>query len=153
MGNLAAELQQRTKEALNYKQDVINEIINKYSEYLNNINFEERFKESLRQEDIDRGYKKYYYSFWAYHEGCSGTNFRLGGYEWNNGSGYGSHKYKNIELREIQREVLGGMIDVLRNKLSQSGLRMRGHEYGMWFTKNNLGYITDCLDIYWKSEE
>ena len=153
MGNLAAELQQRTKEALNHRQDVIDEIVDKYHKYLDSIDFEEKFKESLRQEDIDRGYKKCYYSFWAYHEGCSGTNFRLGGYEWKNGSGYESHKYKNIELREIQKEVLQGMIDILRRKLSQSGLHMRGHEYGEWFRKNNLSYIEDSLDIYWESEE
>lgn len=153
MGNLAAELQQMTNKAINHKQEIIDEIINNYREYLNNINFEESFKKSLDKGDITRGYKEYYYSFWAYHEGCCDTNFRLGGYAWRNGSGYESRTYKNIKLVEIQKEVLEGMIDVLRTKLNQVGLKMRAHEYGEWFRKNKLGYIEDCLDIYWKSEE
>lgn len=149
MGNLAAELQQMTNEATNHKQTVINEIINKYREYLNNIDFEENFKKNLSKEDIARGYKKYYYSFWAYHEGCSDTHFRLGGYVWKNGNGYDGHEYKGITLCEIQKDVLKGMVDILRDKLAQVGLHMRGHEYAEWFRKNNLGYIDDCLEIYW----
>ena len=41
------------------------------------------------------------------------------------------------------------MIDALRDKLAQVGLYMRGREYGSWFRKDNLGYIDDCLEIYW----
>lgn len=104
--NFAETLREKTDEINATKAEVVDEIVDKFNNYLNNGDFENYLKKIMTKSDLEKGYKTLYSEFWQYHSGCSGTNFTIVGFKFRNRevSEYSleANYYKGIELKSIQ---------------------------------------------------
>lgn len=152
---LIDELKAKSEDKKEIRQSIIDELCAKYSVYLDGA-FEKNFEKSIKEEDLQKREKKIYVSFWAYHSGCSTTNFRVGGWEWNNPTAekYSceSRYYKGFYLADLQDDVLNALAHLLIKKLREMGFYVKYPyqcNFYIHFEKNNLDYIEDHITVEW----
>lgn len=131
--NFAEILREKTDEINITKKEVVDEIVDKFNNYLNNGNFENYLKKIITDSDLEKGYKTLYSEFWKYHPGCSGTNFTIAGFKFRNTevSEYSleANYYKGIELKSIQKEVIDNCLNHLYTKLEEMGFKYKCKKY------------------------
>lgn len=131
--NFAEILREKTDEINVIKKEVVDEIVDKFNNYLNNGNFENYLKKIITDSDLEKGYKTLYSEFWQYQSGCSGTNFTIAGFKFRNKEvseySFESNYYKGIELKSIQKEVIDNCLNHLYTKLEEMGFKYKCEKY------------------------
>lgn len=131
------------------KMNVRDEIINAYADYVKSQSFQDYIKGRLDSEALNNRMLKIYVEFWEYHEGCSGTHFRCGGWRWRNPDvpeySYEGNKYKGVRLLDIQLPVVEGVCDVFKNAMREEGFS----NISIIRQKNNLGYADYEVVVRW----
>ena len=145
LNNLKAESNQWE----NTRNEVINEIVNDFNHWVEKGGVEKYLKAHISDQDKQARHSKIFGEFWAYHAGCSGTRFEIGGWVWKTPGvpeyDYASHKYRKIPLVEIQDDVLQKLIDIYIGKLRDMGFFISDTSS----RKNNLGYTEVNIIIQW----
>lgn len=122
------------------KTFVTNEIVNQCAEYIFGQKFEDYIKGRLAGDTIEKRELTIYVSFWAYHSGCSTTNFTCGPWVWTNPEAshysFDSRKYKGVELREIHINIVQEMCNMVKARMQEFGFS----NIHIIHKINNLGY-------------
>lgn len=146
---LAEKLKEKTNEINVIKKEVIDEIVNKFNNYLNNGDFENYLKKIITESDLEKGHKTLCSEFWKYHSGCSGTNFRIVGFVFRNKEvseySFESNYYKGIELQSIQKEVIDNCLNHLYAKLEEMGFEYSCEKYEVHKRLNILQVETKIM--------
>lgn len=131
------------------KINITHEIINKCAKYVSSQQFEDYIKGRLVGETLGKREMTIYVSYWAYHSGCSGTQFRCGNWVWKNPDeneySYASHRYKGIELLDIHVKVVKEMCNLVKAQMQEFGFANIFIDGKM----NNLGYAEYEVVIRW----
>lgn len=147
--NFAETLREKTDEINATKAEVVDEIVDKFNNYLNNGDFENYLKKIMTKSDLEKGYKTLYSEFWQYHSGCSGTNFTIVGFKFRNRevSEYSleANYYKGIELKSIQKEVIDNCLNHLYAKLEEMGFKYKCEKYEIHKSLNILQVETKIM--------
>lgn len=61
---LAEKLKKKTDEINATKKEVVDEIVDKFNNYLNNGDFENYLKKIITESDLEKGHKTLYSEFW-----------------------------------------------------------------------------------------
>ena len=122
--SLINELRAKSANAEATKSEVIAEIKRAFSSYLDSDDFENYLRRRAGTEEIQKRILPINVQFWAFHSGCSTTNFNCGGYTWynpENKENYNSHRYKGIELVSIQEEICEYISNKLKYRMNELG--------------------------------
>ena len=134
-----SELRAKSEQAENHRASVIAEIKASFDKFINSEQFEERLKRYIDTSDIKQRKTFMKVEFWEYHSGCSTTHFHCGGFEWYNPDdreGWASHRYKGVELSQIDEEVGKYLSSLLENRMRELGFYMVSKENA----KGRLGH-------------
>lgn len=146
--SLINELKAKSNQADNTKQEVIQEIKNYFDEYLNGEQFENFLKANIREDDIKKREKLLLVEFWEYSSGCSTTSFYCGGKYWYNPEckdGWGSHAYKGVDLKTVDKEVCRYLAQRLISRMDDLGFKLlRQEDKTSW-----LGYYNRHFCFGW----
>jgi len=147
--NLAEKLARVSDEQNGTIHSVSDEIINYFKEYVRTSSFEKEIEERIMRNEGAKRDRKYTIetSFWAYHDGCSETNYSLLVHTWKNPEhpdGYPSWRYKNVSLQDCQDIVVPIVAAVTEARLKELGFSVVQHEI-----KSGLGYRKIGLTISW----
>ena len=127
--NFAETLRKKTDEINVTKKEVVDEIVDKFNDYLNNGKFENYLKKIITDSDLEKGYKILYSEFWQYQSGCTKTRFYIVGWEWCNKEvpdySYEQDFYKGFRLKDIHEEVIMQCLNVLKDFLETNGFHHR----------------------------
>lgn len=146
--SLINELREKSANANNVKQEVIEEIKNYFDKYLQGDGLEQFLRKAIDKTDIKERKKFMQIKFWEYHSGCSTTHFYCSGIEWFNPENTNdilSCEYKGIKLRDIQNEVCNYLSDTLVKKMIELGFHVVSNEY----KPNRLGYYERHFYFGW----
>jgi hypothetical protein len=128
--SLINELKEKSNNADNVKQEIIEEIKNYFDKYLDE-GLENYLKRRIGNDEIKQ--RKVYMSvaFWGYRDGCSTTSFSCGGEYWYNPEvkdGYKSHYYRSVELRTLDKEVCSYLSSRLEERMCELGFTLVSKE-------------------------
>lgn len=144
---LAEKLKEKTMAQTTSKDKIFEEIVYEFDKYLDS-KFESYLEKSINQEDISKGYKFLYMTFWEYKIGSPSTNFDLAGYKFEgdikNKYTYESAYYKGIRLKDIQEEVILACNRLLEKKLKEMGFKVIQKQI-----PNNLGFLGYKIKVIW----
>lgn len=144
---LAEKLKEKTMAQTTSKDKVFEEIVYEFDKYLDS-KFENCLEKVINQEDISKGYKFLYMTFWEYKIGSPSTNFDLAGYKFEgdikNKYTYESAYYKGIRLKDIQEEVILACNRLLEKKLKEMGFKVIQKQI-----PNNLGFLGYKIKVIW----
>lgn len=144
---LAEKLKEKTMAQTTSKDKVFEEIVYEFDKYLDS-KFESCLEKTINQEDISKGYKFLYMTFWEYKIGSPSTNFDLAGYKFEgdikNKYTYESAYYKGIRLKDIQEEVILACNRLLEKKLKEMGFKVIQKQI-----PNNLGFLGYKIKVIW----
>lgn len=129
--NLINELKEKSNQADNTKQEIVEEIKNYFNEYLDSDQLEKFLKANIREDDIKARKKFMMVEFWEYSSGCSTTNFYCGGKYWfnpENKDGWKSHNYKGIKLETIHKEICNYLTNKLISRMKDLGFNLLSQE-------------------------
>lgn len=128
--SLINELKAKSDNTDNVKREVIEEIQAYFDKYL-----EEKLENFLQKRigDTEIKERKVFMKveFWAYHSGCSTTNFYCAGKYWYNPEikdGWKSHDYRGVELRTINEEVCEYLTKQLEKRMCELGFNLLSKE-------------------------
>ena len=122
--SLIDELREKSTSMETIKNDIVAEIKKVFSSYLESEEFEEYLRRRAGKEEIQKRILPINVQFWAFHSGCTTTNFNCGGYTWynpENRDGWESHKYKGIDLSTIDKEVCNYVSARLKSRMNELG--------------------------------
>lgn len=146
--SLINELRERSEDANNVKQEVIEEIKKYFYEYLQGEQLEHFLRKSISDSDIKKRKKFIQIKFWEYHAGCSDTYFYCSGLYWENPEnkhGIKSWEYKGVKLKDIQDEICEYLTKTLIDRMEQLGFHIVSNEY----KPNRLGYYERYFYFGW----
>ena len=146
--NLINELRAKSANAENAKNEVIAEIKNYFDRYLNSDKLEDYLRRSISASEIEARKTFVFVEFWEYHEGCTTTNFTCAGMRWynpENTHGWGSHYYKGIELRTIDKEICDYLSERLVTRMNELGFYLVSKED----QKSRFGYYDTHFYFGW----
>jgi hypothetical protein len=107
MMTLAERLAMHSNSYESAQNDVSEEIVSYFREYIYSRKFEESLERQINA--YAKGTRSYTFTleFWKYSSGCSETNFRLASKVWKNpvGTGYEAIKYRGVNLYDVHRKV------------------------------------------------
>jgi hypothetical protein len=133
----------------NTRNEIINEIVNEFNTWVANGGIEKYLKSHISNQDKQARQSRIFGEFWAYHSGCSGTHFYIGGWTWKTPGvpeyDYRSHSYRGIHLIEIQDDVLRQLTRIYIGKLLNMGFTVADTSS----RQNNLGYTETNIIIKW----
>ena len=129
---------QATKE-----ETVINEIVNFFAEKFESGEMMDAFEKRLREKEIHLRKKNIDIEFWTYVPGCSGTYFGLLGKEWKP-ENVCSYEYKNVNLKNIYKEVLLKIAELARENFEKEGFEVEVH-----LIDGKRCYDTYIIEISW----
>ena len=126
--NLLNKLQAESDKMANTKEEIITEIKNDFSKYIN-TKFENFLERNIGDEAKQKREYKLYYEFWEYTPGCSKTRFYIAGWQWFNKEvpdySYEQDFYKGFRLKDIHEEVIMQCLNVLKDFLETNGFHYR----------------------------
>lgn len=126
--NLLNKLQAESDKMASTKEEIIAEIKNDFSEYIN-TKFENFLERNINGEEKQKREYKLFYDFWEYTPGCSKTRFYIAGWQWFNKEvpdySYEQDFYKGFRLRDIQDEVIIQCLDILKDFLTTNGFHYK----------------------------
>lgn len=126
--NLLNKLQAESDKMASTKEEIIAEIKNDFSKYINE-KFENFLEKNIKDEEKQKREYKLYYEFWQYTPGCTKTRFYIAGWQWFNKEvpdySYEQDFYKGFRLRDIQDEVIMQCLDILKDFLTTNGFHYR----------------------------
>ena len=129
------------------ENEVANEIINEFREYLDSGKFEAYLKRWIDATAIKKRECILLVNFWNYSSGCSDTCFRCGGKEWKNpeGTGWNSQNYKGVYLHDIHIKVCQVLLALLCSKVGSMGFTIKSIENDETW----LEYYSRVIKITW----
>lgn len=110
------------------QQEVINEIVLNFKQYLDSGKFEHYLESSIHEEELKSRAKTLRFEFWEYKSGCSKTYFNMAG--WCFGVDQNTtdpYSYKGVRLKDIQKPVIDHCLQYLYEKLIQWALNLQLH--------------------------
>jgi hypothetical protein len=146
--SLINELRAKSANAEATKSEVVAEIKRAFSSYLDSDDFENYLRRRAGKEEIQKRTLPINVQFWAFHSGCSTTNFNCGGYTWynpENKEGYPSHSYKGVELFTIHNEICSYISNRLKSKMNELGFYLVSAED----VKGRLNYYHTLFYFGW----
>jgi hypothetical protein len=146
--SLINELRAKSANAEVIKSEVIAEIKRDFDAYLNSEAFENYLRNRVGAQEIKNRKLFIDVQFWAYHSGCSTTQFRCGGQAWynpENKEGYSSHSYKGVELVTIQDEICSYISNRLKSRMNELGFYLVSTEDA----KGRLNYYHTLFYFGW----
>ena len=123
---LAEKLATMSDNQATKEEAVTNEIVNFFAEKFENGEMMDALEKRLRKEDICSRKKSLSLDFWTYVPGCSGTYFGLLGKEWKP-ENVCSYEYKNVNLKNIYKEVLLKIAELARENFEKEGFEVEVH--------------------------
>lgn len=116
------------------QQEVINEIVLNFKQYLDSGKFEHYLESSMYEEELKSRAKTLRFEFWEYKSGCSKTHFNMAG--WCFGVDQNTtdpYSYKGVRLKDIQKPVIDHCLQYLYEKLNSMGFEFAATptRYGM----------------------
>lgn len=145
--NLLNKLQSESDKMANIKEEIIAEIENSFSKYLNE-KFEIFLEKNIDDEAKQKREYKLYYEFWEHSPGCTETRFYIAGWEWSNKEvpdySYEQNYYKGFRLKDIQDIIIDQLIPILINFLKMNGFHCENYK-----EHNRLNYIQGEVVISW----
>lgn len=136
--NLITELKAKSNSTDNVKQEIIKEIQTYFDKYLDE-GLENFLQHRIGDAEIKERKVFLKVEFWAYHSGCSTTNFYCAGKYWynpENKDDIQSWYYKGIELRTINEEICGYLTTKLEKRMCELGFNLLSKEK----QKSGIGY-------------
>lgn len=146
--SLINELRAKSANAEATKSEVVAEIKRAFSSYLDSDDFENYLRRRAGKEEIQKRTISINVQFWAFHSGCSTTNFNCGGYTWynpENKEGYSSHSYKGVELFTIHNEICSYISSRLKSRMNELGFYLVSAED----VKGRLNYYHTVFYFGW----
>ena len=140
---LAEKLAAMSDNQATKEETVINEIVNFFAEKFENGEMIDALEKRLRKEDICSRKKSISLDFWTYVPGCSGTYFGLLGKEWKP-ENVCSYEYKNVNLKNIYKEVLLKIAELARENFEKEGFEVEVH-----LIDGKRCYDTYIIEISW----
>jgi len=136
------EIKAAQNEQNNKKDEIINEIVDKFCNKFATEEWESKLKNRIIEEIKDnKQYLKVVTEYHRYSAGCGNTYFRTFGAKFE--LGYQEYYYKGIDLYDIQHEVIVGIKYHLEQKLRSLGLKIRfGEEENIRGREQHTMYIT-----------
>lgn len=144
--NFAENLRKRSNEINNErkennkKNEIIGEIVRKFSDYLNNGKFENFLDKNISKEELVKRYKILHCQFWQHLPNHNDTKFYIAGFEFKNEEAIErneeSNFYKGVELKTIQVRVINNCFDLLYSKLDEMGFDYVGKKYEFYENDN-----------------
>lgn len=126
--NLLNKLQAESDKMASTKEEIIAEIKNDFSKYIN-TKFENFLEKNIGDEAKQKREYALCYEFWEYTHGTTKTRFYIAGWEWCNKEvpNYSSEQdfYKGFRLKNIQDEVIAQCLDILKDFLTTNGFNYR----------------------------
>ena len=122
--SLINELREKSANAESIKREVIAEIKASFDTYLNSDRLENYLRKRIGSSEIKERKVMLWVKFWAYHSGCSTTQFYCGGCVWynpENRDDYESRRYKGVELQTISDEICSYLSARLMNRMNELG--------------------------------
>ena len=139
----AEKLAQMSNEQATKEEAVINEIVNFFAEKFASGEMMDAFEKNLREKEIRSRKKSLSLDFWTYVPGCSGTYFGLLGKEWKP-ENVCSYEYKNVNLKNIYKEVLLKIAELARENFEKEGFEVEVH-----LIDGKRCYDTYIIEISW----
>lgn len=104
------------------QQEVINEIVLNFKQYLDSGKFEHYLESSINEEELKSRTKTLHFEFWEYKSGCSKTHFDMAGWYFGVGQNAADlYSYKGVRLKDIQKSVINHCLQYLCDKLNSMG--------------------------------
>lgn len=127
--SLIEEIKQATATEEQKRDAIKEEIVSFFREYLNSEKFMESMKNQCQKaiECYGHNYTSIDVKFWAYHDGCSATHFRVGSKGWKNpenSDGWDSRRYKGVELCQLQDDIGTRLVEMTKSKLIELGFKI-----------------------------
>ena len=129
---------QATKE-----EEVINEIVNFFTEKFQNGEMMIAFEKSLGKQEICLRKKSIYLEFWTYIPGCSETYFGLLGKEWKPEDDHG-YEHKGVNLKNIYKDVLCEIAELTKENFEEEGFEVKIRP-----NEKNKRFETYIIEISW----
>lgn len=129
--SLIDELRAKSANVEATKSEISAEIKRDFDAYFNSNEFEDYLRNKVSTEEIKNRKLFLDVQFWAYHSGCSTTQFRSSGRAWynpENKEGFSSHSCKGVELVTIQDEVCGYISTRLKSRMNELGFHLVSSE-------------------------
>ena len=130
------------------REEVIAEIKDWFDKVITKEKIEATLEKYIGKQEIEDRKVSLWVEFWEYHEGCSTTYFRCGGEKWHNPEeeyGYRSHKYKEIELCSINKEVCEYLSAKLIEQIRLLGFSILNKE----MKPSRFDYYQEKITIGW----
>ena len=145
--SILERLKENSDQVQNNEEEVINEIVEYFRNYLNSEQFEQWLERACTDKNIAS--KREFtmnVEFWGYQSGCSGTQFEVAWHSWKSEPyyGYESYTYKGVNLNNIQRTVGDRLLNLLTEKMREIGFK-----YVARYNESWLKYFNMLVTIYW----
>jgi len=140
------DIKNMEKERDNKEIIVIEEIVDYFNNKFNSKDYENFLKKLIGEKITEnKNNLKLKVEFWEYHNGCSATNFACSYYTFK--LEHGEYKYKDIKLYDIQEKVGNRLSELLKNKLTDLGLKIVNEE--RQDHKSRFNYYQNEITISW----
>ena len=126
--NLLNKLQAESDKMASTKEEIIAEIKNDFSEYIN-TKFENFLERNIGDEAKQKREYALYYEFWEYTHEYKKTRFYIASWEWYNKEvpdySYEQDFYKGFKLKDIHEEVIMQCLNILKDFLETNGFHYK----------------------------
>lgn len=143
--SLIEEIKQATATEEQKRDEIKEEIVAFFRKYLNSEKFVESIKDDCQK--AIRRYGHHYTSiiieFWAYHDGCSATYFRIDSKHWENpeSKGWSSRSYKGVDLCQLQNDIGIRLVEMTKSKLIELGFKISSvMDKGDWYYRKEITF-------------